>query len=61
VIIICNLTFGAIAALLDGRAVDWLDDEKDDARYRWCLRGMCEFETVIPWVVASSSRASCLL
>jgi hypothetical protein len=31
----CELTHGVIAALLDGRSVDWLDDEKQDARYRW--------------------------
>jgi hypothetical protein len=29
-----NVTLLLIAALIDGRVVDWLDDEKQDARYR---------------------------
>ena len=28
------MTLLFIAALIDGRVVDWLDDEKQDARYR---------------------------
>ena len=28
------MTLLFLAALIDGRVVDWLDDEKQDARYR---------------------------